>query len=129
MLFDVPGARSSLGLPETDCRPAMARRIVNVRRWAHALFTEPVPVSMLAALSMPVLVITGSDSTASAHGVAGRLVHVLGHVEHVELPGLGHMGPITHPDVVNAEIERFLLATDPTRCLERRTQSRPALAW
>jgi pimeloyl-ACP methyl ester carboxylesterase len=32
------------------------------------------------------------------------------NVTHIELPGLGHMGPITHPELVNAEIERFLLA-------------------
>lgn len=94
-----------------DRKPAMARSIVNVRRWAHALFTEPTSLSALATLPMPVMVITGSGSTASAHGVASRLIHALRHVEHVELSGLGHMGPITHPDVVNAEIERFLLAT------------------
>ena len=30
--------------------------------------------------------------------------------EHRVLGPLGHMGPITHPEVVNAEIEHFLLA-------------------
>jgi pimeloyl-ACP methyl ester carboxylesterase len=93
-------------LPE-DRRPGMARSIANVRRWAHALFTEPMP---LAALPMPVLIMTGSGSTAAAHGVARRLMLALPNVTHIEFAGLGHMGPITHPDVVNAEIERFLLA-------------------
>jgi pimeloyl-ACP methyl ester carboxylesterase len=94
-----------------DRKPAMALSIVNVRRWAHALFTEPTPLSMLAKLPMPVLVMTGSASTAPAHGVASRLIRALRQVEQIDFPGLGHMGPITHPDVVNAEIERFLLAT------------------
>ena len=29
-------------------------------------------------------------------------------VELVELEGLGHMGPITHPQIVNEHIGRFL---------------------
>ena len=90
-----------------DRRPAMARSIAKVRRWAHALFTEPMP---LPALPMPVLIMTGAGSTASAHGVARRLIAALHNVTHIEFAGLGHMGPITHPDLVNAEIERFLLA-------------------
>jgi len=32
----------------------------------------------------------------------------LPRVELVELDGLGHMGPITHPDKVNTMIGRFL---------------------
>jgi pimeloyl-ACP methyl ester carboxylesterase len=71
------------------------------------LFTEPMP---LATLPMPVLIMTGAGSTAAAHGVARRLVLAVPDVTHIEFPGLGHMGPITHPEVVNAEIERFLLA-------------------
>ena len=88
-------------------RPALARSIRNARRWGHALFTEPVP---LPALPMPVLLMTGTASTAAAHGVARRLIQTLPNVMHIEFAGLGHMGPITHPDIVNAEIERFLLA-------------------
>lgn len=88
-------------------RPAMARSIANVRRWGHALFTEPMP---MPTLSMPVLLITGTESTAAAHGVARRLVRILPNVTHVELAGLGHMGPVTDPEAVNTEIERCLLA-------------------
>ncbi|MDZ7592236.1 MAG: alpha/beta hydrolase [Rubrivivax sp.] len=90
-----------------DLRPEMARSITKLRRWGHALFNEPMP---LAPLPMPVLIMTGAASTAAAHGVARRLIAALPKVTHIEFPGLGHMGPITHPDVVNAEIERFLLA-------------------
>ena len=88
-------------------RPALARSIRNVRRWAHALSTEPMP---LPPLNLPVLLMTGSESTVSAHGAARRLLRDLPNVTHRELQGLGHMGPLTHPEVVNAEIERFLMA-------------------
>jgi pimeloyl-ACP methyl ester carboxylesterase len=33
---------------------------------------------------------------------------VLPSVEVVELEGLGHMGPVTHPQPVNDAIRRFL---------------------
>ena len=101
-----PGSWSAT--PEAR-RPAIADSIRNVRRWAHALMTEPTPLSAFRALAMPVLVMTGERSTPAAHGVARRLTSVLPTLTTIEFPGLGHMGPITHPDVVNAAIERFLL--------------------
>jgi pimeloyl-ACP methyl ester carboxylesterase len=90
-------------------QPAIAASVVNVRRWAHALMTEPTPLAAFGALTMPVLVMTGARSTASAHGVARRLVPALPNATSIEFPGLGHMGPITHAEVVNEAVERFLL--------------------
>jgi pimeloyl-ACP methyl ester carboxylesterase len=40
--------------------------------------------------------------------VARLLTRVLPRVEVVEFAGLGHMGPVTHPEVVNEAIRRFL---------------------
>jgi pimeloyl-ACP methyl ester carboxylesterase len=40
--------------------------------------------------------------------VARLLKGALPRVETVEFKGLGHMGPVTHPDVVNEAIARFL---------------------
>jgi pimeloyl-ACP methyl ester carboxylesterase len=40
--------------------------------------------------------------------VAKRLIPALPQVEVVELEKLGHMGPVTHADVVNDAIEGFL---------------------
>lgn len=57
---------------------------------------------------MPTLYMVGQQSTASALGVARLLTGVLPRVEVLELEGLGHMGPVTHPQVVNAVITRFL---------------------
>ena len=69
---------------------------------------EPTPLSAFRALRMPILYMTGDQSPASALGVARLLTPVLPNVEVVELEGLGHMGPITHPDLVNQTIARFL---------------------
>ncbi|RJF97003.1 alpha/beta hydrolase [Noviherbaspirillum cavernae] len=89
-------------------KPPIAASVTNVRRWGHALFTEPTPLKAFRELDVPVLYMTGKRSRRSAHGVARLLTSALPRVEHVEFETLGHMGPITHPDQVNEVIERFL---------------------
>jgi len=86
----------------------IAESVVNVRGWKDALFDEPTPLAAFAALDMPVLLMTGSLSPASSLGVARLLRQVLPRVEAVQFDGLGHMGPITHPDIVNEAIAAFV---------------------
>jgi len=80
----------------------------NVSGWARALFTEPTPLSAFAALDIPILYMLGARSPASTHGVARLLTGVLPSVTVMEFTDLGHMGPVTHPDVVNEAVEGFL---------------------
>jgi len=82
--------------------------VTNVRRWGHALFTEPTPLSAFKALDIPVLYMVGKRSRPSAHAVARLLTATLPRATVVEFDDLGHMGPVTNPAPVNAEIERFL---------------------
>lgn len=89
-------------------KPGIAASVRNVRRWAHALMTEPTPLPEFRALDMPVLYMIGEHTPHSAKGVARRLVPALRKVKQVEFAGLGHMGPIIHPDKVNAVIAEFL---------------------
>ena len=89
-------------------RAPIADSVKNVRRWAHALMTEPTPLAAFRALDIPVLCMVGKRSTVSAHGVTRLLMAVLPRVEVLEFDGLGHMGPVTHPEPVNAAIAAFL---------------------
>jgi pimeloyl-ACP methyl ester carboxylesterase len=89
-------------------RQPIADSVVNVRRWAHALFTEPTSIDEFRRIDVPILYMVGKRSTASAHGVAEILIPALPKVHAVAFDDLGHMGPITNPDVVNAEIKGFL---------------------
>ena len=89
-------------------KPPIAASIRNIRRWGHALLTEPTPLAAFRSLDIPVLYMTGGRSTASARGVARLLAPALPRVEVLEFKDLGHMGPVTHPDVVNEAIRRFL---------------------
>jgi pimeloyl-ACP methyl ester carboxylesterase len=87
---------------------ATSRKDTYVRGWGNALLTEPTPLASFAALKVPVLYMVGKKSPAPSLGVARLLTHVMPNVEVVEFDELGHMGPVTHPDVVNEAIVKFL---------------------
>jgi pimeloyl-ACP methyl ester carboxylesterase len=87
---------------------AIAASVANVRGWGDALFHEPTPLAAFSTLDVPVLYMVGERSPPSSRSVARLLTQVLPRVEIVEFAGLGHMGPVTHPDVVNPVICRFL---------------------
>jgi pimeloyl-ACP methyl ester carboxylesterase len=89
-------------------KPAIAESVRNVRGWGHALFGEPSPLAAFSVLKMPVLYLVGKDSPPSSLAVARLLAPALPQVRMVQLDGLGHMGPVTHPERVNAAIARFI---------------------
>jgi pimeloyl-ACP methyl ester carboxylesterase len=93
--------------PEARRAPIMAS-VANIRGWAAAALGEPTPLAAFSGLHLPVLFMTGRDSPASSLGVARLLTKVLPQVKTLAFEGLGHMGPITHPAVVNEAITRFL---------------------
>ena len=101
------GAGAWAAMPEPR-RETLARAMSTVKAEWDAAFGEPTPLSAFAALDVPVLCITGSDSPASAREVARLLAKTLPRVTAVEIEGAGHMAPITHPDRVNELIERYL---------------------
>ena len=100
-----PGAWDQM--PEARKAP-IEISINNVRGWASGLFGEPTPLRAFAELDVPVLYMIGKNSPASSVGVARLLTRALPRVDVVEFDGLGHMGPITHPEVVNEAISDFL---------------------
>jgi len=101
------GAGAWATTPEPRRAPIEAS-IVNVAGWASALMDDATPPTAFQALQMPVLLMVGAQSPASSRAVARRLADVLPQVEVLELEGLGHMGPVTHPQQVNAAVAEFL---------------------
>ncbi|HEX6691079.1 MAG TPA: alpha/beta hydrolase [Burkholderiales bacterium] len=95
------------GTPDAR-KPPIAASVANIAGWAHALMKEPTPIAAFRQLKIPVLYMTGSESPASSLGVARLLTKTLPNVQVVEFKGLGHMGPVTHPEPVNQAIARFL---------------------
>jgi pimeloyl-ACP methyl ester carboxylesterase len=60
------------------------------------------------ALTMPVLLLCGGDTTPAARGVVAELRRRLPAPRLLDLPGLGHMAPLLQPDLVNPAIINFL---------------------
>lgn len=61
------GSSSWDNTPESRKLP-IAASIVNVRRWGHALLTEPTPLAAFRTLSMPVLYMVGKKFPAIGAG-------------------------------------------------------------
>lgn len=89
-------------------RAPIANSMVNVRGWATALFGEATPLAQFREVNVPVLYMMGTRSPSSSRSVGRLLTSVLPRVEVVEFEGLGHMGPVTHPQIVNRAISEFL---------------------
>lgn len=95
------------GMPPAR-QTAVATSVRNVRRWRDTLINETMPLSALGSLAMPVLCMFGEDSPESSLSVVRVLRETLPNVTVAPQPGMGHMGPITHPERVNAQIADFL---------------------
>jgi pimeloyl-ACP methyl ester carboxylesterase len=94
-------------------RETVAGQMRQVEAEWHAAFMEPTPLSAFAALDVPVLFLTGAESPLSSREIGRLLAKTLPRVTSVEVSGAGHMAPLTHPERVNALIERFLEIANP----------------
>ena len=101
------GAGAWAGMPDARRQTVAAAMAAIPGEW-HAIFEEPEPLVAFGALDVPALCLVGSDSPAPSRAVARLLTKTLPRVSEVELDGVGHMGPVTHPDRVNALIEQHL---------------------
>ncbi|WP_280154878.1 alpha/beta hydrolase [Piscinibacter sp. XHJ-5] len=101
------GAGAWAAKPESQ-RSAIEAAIVNVQGWGEALLGETTPLAAFRALGMPVLLMQGCETPPSARAVATLLARTLPRVETMTFEGLGHMGPITHPSLVDAATDEFL---------------------
>jgi pimeloyl-ACP methyl ester carboxylesterase len=89
-------------------KAATASAMHGVRSQFHAIFNDDTPLSAFASLNQPVTLWRGALTRASARGVGRLLSATLPQVTTVELDGLGHMAPISHPDDVNSRIDEHL---------------------
>lgn len=101
--------------------PGAWKRMTEVRRSAlvegmhaaspewYASFHETTPLSAFTTIDVPVLLLSGKKSTAPARAITKLLSSALPHVRLLELEGIGHLGPVTHPEVINSTIEAFLI--------------------
>lgn len=81
-----------------------------------ALMGEPHKLSDYRNVNVPVLMLQGENTQESARCVAHHLLQVLPNAEAKTL-ACGHMGPVTHAQLVNPEIVRFVTRDHATECV------------
>jgi pimeloyl-ACP methyl ester carboxylesterase len=104
-------------------RDSTALRMRSVLAHFAALSRESLARLRLAGPLVPMLCLGGSDTAASTRRIAMLLRQAFPLAQHATLDGLGHMGPITHPDAVNARIAAFLSALPEELDLDERLKS------
>lgn len=95
------------GMPEKRREPIAS----SMRKVAHewtALFNDRTPLESLRELTVPTVLMKGTESPAASLGVARILGDALSRVTTSEVAGVGHMGPITHPQKINELVEAHL---------------------
>lgn len=106
------GASAWAGLAPHQQRAIVARMPVVVQHF-DTLHAQALAIAPLQRLAAPLLCLAGARSTAAALRVASLLRSLLPGARHETLPGLGHMGPITHAPLVNERLLRFVGAASP----------------
>ena len=94
----MPAARQAVVAP--SMRP--------VRSWRDVAMRRDFGPDALATLKLPVLLMWGEQSPASALAVVDVLRRALPQVQAAPQAGLGHMAPITHAAQINPQIAEFI---------------------
>ncbi|KAA1194349.1 alpha/beta hydrolase [Pseudohalioglobus sediminis] len=71
-------------------------------------FAHPLPGTALRRFSAPAHIVAGGDATVHATRMAALLAELLPNSSRSSMAGMGHMGPCTHPETVNAAIRAWL---------------------
>ena len=73
-----------------------------------ALLREPLQAAPLAQLRVPLLFMAGARTVPATARIAQILRRALPRATHEKLPGMGHLGPVTHAADVNRRIVAFI---------------------
>jgi pimeloyl-ACP methyl ester carboxylesterase len=65
-------------------------------------------MTRLASIDIPTLYLTAQKSNLPTRALGQLLIGALPRVRTVDIEGVGHMAPLSHPDRVNPLIEAFL---------------------
>ncbi|HSV71862.1 MAG TPA: alpha/beta hydrolase [Methylibium sp.] len=95
-----------------------AARMATIARQFDALYGEPLAAADLARLPMPLLLLNGSRTLPVARRIVDAVLAARPRSGHAVLPGLGHMGPITHADAFNRRVLAFLQSQTFTERLQ-----------
>lgn len=104
-----PGAWAKL---PADTQQAFREVAWKVSQEVVSLSADATTRSGYAAIGVPTLVIAGEQTQPAERRTVERLAAAIPAATLRLLPGLGHMGPITHASLVNDLIAAHIAATD-----------------
>ena len=108
LFVDYWGGAGSWRRLDTAQQAVVMSRIGTVPNHFDATFAATWGRETLSRLTMPTLLMHGSQTRASSRRVADLLAALLPQVKRREIDGAGHLGPITHEGLVNREITAHL---------------------
>lgn len=80
-------------------------------RWEWATgFNVDIPLSHIAGLRLPTLILFGERTNATTSKVAELLHDTIPGSKHIAIPDGRHMSPVTHSDLVNDHIQQHVLS-------------------
>lgn len=100
-----PGAWDALDLRR---REAIRDRMRKVDAEFDAVNCNQIKLDELRRIDVPVLLLRGEHTRRPARRIAELLASAIPDVTGEEVPGAGHMGPLTHAGGVNARIGEHL---------------------
>jgi pimeloyl-ACP methyl ester carboxylesterase len=100
-----PGAWAAL---PAERRARLAPGLAKVALDFHATLGEPASPGDFAGVSVPTLLIQGSNSPRPARRICELLAGALPAAERQIVAGAGHMAPLTHAQAVNRLVARQL---------------------
>ena len=112
------GAGAWASLPPGK-QASIAPRMHAVAQHFHALLHDPLQLSELASLRIPMMFVSGARTLDVTRRIASVLRAALPTDAHEVIEAAGHMGPIAHSADFNQRVVRFLDA--------QQAYSRPAL--
>lgn len=101
-----PGAWRRL---KPEVQAALSLRLPKVAQDFHAVMTDPTPLVAYRRMTVPTLLLRGSESPAPARRIAELLAERLPQARLLTIEGAGHMLPLTHKDAVNAAVAAHLV--------------------
>jgi len=86
----------------------IATRMPSIMAHFDALYDDSMTRQDLAALQVPIMVLTGARTRLTTRRIGELLQAAMPGATHERLESMGHMGPVTHASAVAQRIARFL---------------------
>jgi pimeloyl-ACP methyl ester carboxylesterase len=106
-----------LGSDAARCAELMPQMTAMIERWTaqsymeqmNAMLHRPEVLSLLPSISVPTLLLSGSDDLSSPVSQQQSIRRKVPHATLFEIHGAGHMAPLERPDSVAIALREWLL--------------------